>query len=440
MTAALPDRFAAACRSHGIVGAQLAWRSLAGGSGAVTFGLADRGSGRAVTQRTRFQIGSVTKTMLALCAHELARAGRADLDRPLANTGGSRWTRANPAFADITPRQLMTHTSGLEGDIFNETGTDAAAGLRLVEEFAPLPLLHSPGTDVSYCNFGFVMLGALIEFWSGKPWHVCVGEQIDRVAEGNALAFWPFPAPGDLAAGHGPHGVWSRTHLALSNAAAGTSAVGTAGDLALFGTALLALARTEDPVWHAMTAMPCAMARNERCIGFGQGLMVMDWGGTPVFGHDGLTIGQQAFLRIFPDTGMAYGLLANGGDMTGLHHAMAHILSSITGAAPPELLPEQTQGSSDLPESALFARRNASLAISASGGGDATLCVHHHEAWAREAYGSVEGPYPLTPAGGGSWLVTIPGAAQPRMLTISPTSAYYGMRRYNRVPDRGGAA
>lgn len=430
----LADRFAAACEEHRIVGAQLAWNNLAGARENIEYGIANRGTGKPVTEQTRFQIGSVTKAMVALCVHQLARDGRANLDAPLSSIEWLAADTINPELSAITPRHLMAHTSGLQGDVFEDTGDDHEAAFRLAQKFAGEELLHKPGHDQSYCNFGYVLLGLWIEHWSNKPWHHRVDQCLKRFAGEHSLAFWPFPEPENLAAGHGPEGVWNRTHLALSNAAAGTSAVGTATDLALFGKTLLQLAQADDPIWQAMTTPLVKMARNERCIGFGEGLMVMDWDGQEVVGHDGLTIGQQAFVRVFPQTGISYGLVANGGDMTGLHVAVARLLAPMTGAALQHLaLSPQESATSGL-LSGTFDRRNASLEVTIGANEDGTLMVHHKEEWAREIYGSVEGPYSLMRVADDSWNVEFTGQSQPKMLTVTQDAAYYEMRRYNRVP------
>jgi hypothetical protein len=46
---------------------------------------------------------------------------------------------------------------------------------------------------------------------------------------------------------------------------------------------------------------------------WGLGWIRMDWGGRRLYGHDGNTIGQSAFLRVLPDEGLAVTLLTNGG-------------------------------------------------------------------------------------------------------------------------------
>jgi hypothetical protein len=47
---------------------------------------------------------------------------------------------------------------------------------------------------------------------------------------------------------------------------------------------------------------------------WGIGWILFDWGGRRLYGHDGNTIGQAAFLRVLPDEDLAVTLLTNGGN------------------------------------------------------------------------------------------------------------------------------
>jgi D-alanyl-D-alanine carboxypeptidase len=72
-----------------------------------TYGLADRDAGTPVTDETVFCLASLGKTLVASLALRLVEEGRLDLEAPIASVAGDV-----PGSAVVTPRMLLTHTSG----------------------------------------------------------------------------------------------------------------------------------------------------------------------------------------------------------------------------------------------------------------------------------------------------------------------------------------
>ena len=117
----------------------------------------------------RFEIGSVTKTMTATMLTLLAAEDRLRLGDPVGT-----WLDAGPN-AGITLRELATHTSGLppvapgydlrQADRLNPwadfTAKLAEDGLRQAE--------RAPGGAWQYSNFGYQLLGLVLERASGQP-------------------------------------------------------------------------------------------------------------------------------------------------------------------------------------------------------------------------------------------------------------------------------
>jgi hypothetical protein len=72
---------------------------------------------------------------------------------------------------------------------------------------------------------------------------------------------------------------------------------------------------------------------------WGLGWILMTWDGRPVYGHDGGTIGQSAFLRIVPDADIAICLLTNGGHTADLFRdRFGEILADLAGITVPARL------------------------------------------------------------------------------------------------------
>jgi CubicO group peptidase (beta-lactamase class C family) len=143
------------------------------------YGLADRELRTPVGTGTRFNLGSVNKQFTAVAVLRLVQEGRLELDAP-----AGRYVRGLPAaIADrVTIRHLLQHRSGL-GDFMRHPHYDAdrvkprttADLLQLVADEA---LAYEPGTQRLYSNSGYVVLGAIVESLTGRPYHDVVREWV----------------------------------------------------------------------------------------------------------------------------------------------------------------------------------------------------------------------------------------------------------------------
>lgn len=93
---------------------------------------------------TLFQVGSNSKVFTATLVMRLVEAGLLDLDAPVGRYLPDLPLAEPSAAATITLRQLLSHTSGLEGDRFEETGEgDDALGLKRAFYFAHEAIVYS---------------------------------------------------------------------------------------------------------------------------------------------------------------------------------------------------------------------------------------------------------------------------------------------------------
>ncbi|MGW5788678.1 serine hydrolase domain-containing protein [Streptomyces sp. NPDC003757] len=111
-----------------------------------------------------WDLASVTKPIVGLAVMALVEHGTLGLD----DTVGTHL----PAYrdgdkADLTVRQLLTHTSGIPGQVplYRDHPTRAS----LLEAVRLLPLTARPGTRVQYSSQGFIVLGLVAEAASGQP-------------------------------------------------------------------------------------------------------------------------------------------------------------------------------------------------------------------------------------------------------------------------------
>lgn len=138
------------------------------------YGEASRELGVPNSPETRFILGSINKMFTAVAILQLAEAGALSLHDTVA-------THLPGVLPDtvarrITLRQLLTHTSGLGDFLFTPEmeGRDRSR-YRTIEDYVPLladdTLAFEPGTDWSYSNTGFLVLGAIIEAVSGESYY-----------------------------------------------------------------------------------------------------------------------------------------------------------------------------------------------------------------------------------------------------------------------------
>jgi len=144
------------------------------------YGWADLFSARPMTRETLFDLASLTKPLVtALAAMSLVRQGHMDLNDPCAKACPEL---AGTDKAIITPRQLLTHCSGLPPwrpffmHLRKLPGYCRLAGLRhcLLTE----PLESVPGQRSAYSDLGFMLLHWVVEKLAGEPMDVFVDRQI----------------------------------------------------------------------------------------------------------------------------------------------------------------------------------------------------------------------------------------------------------------------
>jgi D-alanyl-D-alanine carboxypeptidase len=144
-------------KEEGLPGLSHGLSSREGVLRAAAYGLRDVKAGEPLRTSDLFEIGSITKSFVALCCLQLREEGRLDLERPVRDY--LPWLHVESAHAPITPHHLLTHSSGLPGSGVNFP----------VSETRPLWTAHPPGAAFHYCNLGYDLLGLLLETLDGRP-------------------------------------------------------------------------------------------------------------------------------------------------------------------------------------------------------------------------------------------------------------------------------
>lgn len=304
-------------------------------------GLADIQAKRAITPTTVFRLGSITKQFTAAIILQLADEGELSLTDPV-----SKFLPDYPKpGADATIVQLLNHTSGIKsytgipGWMASEEKTARPLTTQqLIAEFKDHPADFEVGTEHRYNNSGYVLLGAIIEKVTGKPWYVAVEE---RIAEPLGLTTIRYaelePRTLAMAVGYterdGQVVPAQKVHMSIPHAAG--ALIGSVQDLAKWSEALhkgkvVSAARYEQMI--APTTLPDGKVEN-----YGFGVAQGTLRGRELIRHGGGIFGFSTSAAYIPNEDLFVAVFANS-DEIGVGPGLT--LTKLTAMAVGEPFPE----------------------------------------------------------------------------------------------------
>jgi len=259
------------------------------------WGKADSAQQIGNTPATQFCIGSMNKMFTAVAILQLVQQGKLALDKPIAT-----WWPDYPNHdlaARVTIRELLSHTGGT-GDIFTPEYDAHRLETRTLADYIKLfgnrPVRFEPGTRMEYSNYGFILLGRIVELVSGELYDRYVQEHVFRPA---GMMHTDSRPESDQVAGraigytHGPDGPAPNTALLPWSGTSAGGGYSTVDDLLLFAEAL--------QTGKLIDATSLAEATRGDAIhpDYGLGFYVLDGGG---YGHGGGGPGINGELHILP--------------------------------------------------------------------------------------------------------------------------------------------
>ncbi|MFL5578596.1 MAG: serine hydrolase domain-containing protein [Gemmatimonadaceae bacterium] len=321
--AGLDSFVTSAMRERGVPGLQIA---VIRGDRVVhlrAFGRADP-SGRTVTVRTPFRIGSNTKGFTALAIMQLAERGRLELGAPVQRYLPWFGVADSAASARITVADLLYHTSGIPGSANYDSFLDPALTLeQYVRALRSVRLARPVGSAFEYSNANYNVLGLVVQAVSGESYggyvrshilaplgmtHTTTSAEEER-RQGLAQGYnWWFgvlrPARDPFSAANLPAGYLSSTAEDLSHYLIAQMNGGRYGATSVLSPAGIAAMHAPGPHTHrpGQSATPA---------GYGMGWAVGANRGVPVFGHDGATWSFHSLQMVDSRDGWGLIVLAN---------------------------------------------------------------------------------------------------------------------------------
>jgi len=276
------------------------------------YGLADRARHRPNTLDTQFRFGSMGKMFTAVAIMQLVERGKIDLAAPI-----GRYLDDYPnrdIATKVTVANLLSHTGGT-GDIFGPDFDRHKASLRSTKDYVDLyggrAPEFAPGSRQSYSNYGFILLGRIVERVSGLRYDDYIQRNIFDPAGMASTGNWPesrfLPHRAVSYRGFGARLKSADDTLPLNGTAAG-GGYATVGDFNRFVSGLTSHRLLRRETLQRLIDGGVRMADGQ-FAGF-------DFGGTMgnagrFIGHGGGAPGVSGSLQHFLSSGVTVIVLAN---------------------------------------------------------------------------------------------------------------------------------
>ncbi|MEQ9586700.1 MAG: serine hydrolase domain-containing protein [Parvibaculaceae bacterium] len=278
------------------------------------FGVTSIETGEAVGPDVIFPIGSITKSFTALAIAQLAVDGKVDIDASIAEY----FDDLPEGWEEIRIRHLLDHTSG----IFNYTNSSALQKTmsedydfsKLREIWEAEPLSFTPGSQWSYSNSGYYLLGKIIEKASGLSYPDYLQQRIiipfgltdtayPKVPEKESGVQGYFVVDGKPV----PAPPWSPT-IPFSAGAL----LSTVGDLSDYSEAVHNSPKVSDAVREIVYAKNLVSGETiPYALG---GLNLQEIDGRKVYSHPGSVSGHTSFFSYYPEDNVSIAVLTNCDD------------------------------------------------------------------------------------------------------------------------------
>lgn len=295
-------------------GAVLALHHPTRGDVLVTAGATGPAAGDgAVDPDVPWGIGSITKTFVAIVVLQLVEEGELELDENI-----DQFFPELPRAIDITARQLLQHTSGLNEyfaspEVLADTRRPRTPR-ELIAAAVALGPVGEPGGGYHYSNTNYIVLGEIVAALDDRPLYEAVHARILEPLDMLHTHFIGEPSAPPLGSGFGVEDgqfvdYTARYDPSLGGAAGGLQS--TASDIQRFARAVLGGVLLDSQRETEMQAFVPGQPQGDVRHEYGLGLERYSAGGLTLYGHLGSSAAHSAFLAFEPDSGVTAAVLIN---------------------------------------------------------------------------------------------------------------------------------
>jgi len=261
-----------------------------------------------------FRLASVTKQFAAAGLLALVDDGEVALDDPI-----SKFLPDFP-IGEVTVHQLLNHSSGIRsytgipGYMASERVRKDLSTEELVGVFADEPVDFAPGERYAYNNSGYVLVGAVIEAVTGKPWNEFLRERFFAPNELDSIDYYPDAAVVPMRAA-GYEGSFDEfrnaSFLSMTQPHAAGALSATALDVDRWQQHLHGGELLDEASYQAMLTPDPVTSEAVGGQGYGYGLVVGEWMGQPVYHHGGGINGFVTYALWLPEAELSVVVLSN---------------------------------------------------------------------------------------------------------------------------------
>jgi CubicO group peptidase (beta-lactamase class C family) len=154
------------CAAMNAPGLTLGLANAAGTIRVASYGYVDLAAKLPVTTSHLFEIGSISKSFVGLTILQLHEEQKVDLQAPIRSY--LPWLSMETSYGEILVHHLLTHSSGMPDDAPLIPSSPQRRTRQALK----------PGSEFHYSNWGYDVLGRLIEAVDGRPWQAAVTARI----------------------------------------------------------------------------------------------------------------------------------------------------------------------------------------------------------------------------------------------------------------------